>query len=239
MSGILTSFGGGGYAPLTLDISSTVNPDVPALLSAAGWLGVAQPIALVNNAKVNTLVIPASLSGATISLRNSAGALIGGVRSGGTALRTQVPISVDNLGEITAGGGDGGNGGNAWVLKTSGPDAGVTMWGLGGGGGAGAGFVSGSLTVSAATGGAAGSVGTARASGFGGDTDAVATGGGGGFGGAAGESGLPGADSTISGGYSSGSAGAASAPQVAGYYIDGNALVTWIATGTRKGRVKP
>lgn len=244
MSGILTAFSGGAFGELVLDISGKASPDIPALLSAAGWIGVAQPVRLLNTGNVNTLVIPSSLGLPDLTVDNaSATALIGGVKNGGTALRTQIPIKVRNLGKVYGGGGQGGNGGSAWVSRTVQPGS-VFQYASGsaGVGGAGQGFDSAtSLTIVAAQTGQAGGSGHLGATGsFGGGTGrgvADAIGGTGGTGGAWGVAGNGGqGDGGYSGDYDNAGATTAHAGLAAGYYADGYSLIAWIAVGDCRGR---
>lgn len=238
MSGVAAAMmTGGGFGTLVLDISNTASPDIPALLSAAGWIGTAQPVRLENSALVNTLVIPSALSGADIYLLNDTGARIGGVKNGGTALRTQVAIKIENKGTISGGGGRGGNGGGASATWGTGYFGGVG----GSSGGDGEGFANSStLAISAAVAGQPSTNtvvygpwptdGCTVYGGKGGDGGAW-----GGWGGN-GNNGLVVVDPGSSQPTISTSQGVPGA--LAGYYIDGNDLVTWIATGTRLGRVK-
>lgn len=241
MSGILTAFTGGAFATLVLDISNRASPDIPALLSAAGWLGTGQPVRLVNTGNVNTLVIPSSLAGASIYLYNASGARIGGVKNGGTALRTQIAIKVENLGTLSGGGGRGGDGGGSWAAYDPPTYVYAYAGAAGGAGGNGQGFDSASvLTISAATAAGPASTDTCTGSdGFGGGAKfTTVEGGAGGAGGAWGVAGSAGSTGGWSGdapsrhgedvGYPGG---------LAGYYADGNSLITWVANGTRIGRV--
>lgn len=244
MSGILMTYSGGGFPTLLLDISNKASPDIPSLLTAAGWKGASQPVKLVNSGNVNTLVIPSSLAGTEIYLLNQATGLIGGVMNSGTALRVQVPIKVENLGKIYGGGGKGGDGGYAWARYS--PPTYVDDYASGdaGLGGNGQGFANtSSLTINAAVGGGTGGAdsceGHLAAGEFPGDPFPITyvTGGNGGNGGNWGAAG----GSGTGGGYSGGSPSAAGTGNpgggnLAGYYIDGNANVTWVATGDRLGR---
>ena len=245
MSGIMSLIGG-GMKPLTLDLSNTAKPDVPARLSAAGWLGVVQPVRVVNTGMLNTLVFPSALTGADITLVNAAGALIGGAvyggydgstpqaGVGGTALRTQIPIKLDNAGTIAGAGGGGGTGGGASCSY-----AGYGVIASGGVGGAGQGFDKALNILSVRS----GEHGTTDSTSFPAAPGApfssiYASGGNGGPGGAwgaqggtgsAGAAGPAGASSSVSPGF---------AGYLAGYYIDGIDLVTFINAGTLIGRVK-
>lgn len=240
MSGVTASFArGGSLRLLVLDITNTASPNIPNLLSAAGWRGIRQPVIIENSALVNTLVIPNTLAGANITILNKTGARIGGVISGGTALRTQIPIKVDNHGTISGGGGLGGNGQTAivsWPPLGSVPSGGFTA--PGGSKGSGQGFSSSqTLTISAAQSGGVTTLISGVVSGHSAWYDVK--GGNGGSGGSWGNSGGPGgvASATVGGGatvsYTSAGSGG-----LAGYHTDGNSLVTWINTGTRLGRVR-
>lgn len=252
MSGILTAFSGGAFTELVINITNTVRPDIVALVNAAGWLGPVQPIRIVSTGLVNTLDIPAgALSGSDITLDLSSASFIGGTYNGGTAaLKTRVPIKVSNLGTLAGGGGAGGYGATAWV-RFSAPDfVPASGWGYYGAPGRGQGFAADSLQVLPATSGEAGTnSGTVYGyqagggGGFGGGVaNAQAQGGTGGAGGNWGQNGNTGGGSSTT---STGTAGKsyehAEYPygadgQSAGYYIDGNSYVTWLATGTRLGR---
>lgn len=237
------------HAPLpvhVLDISNTVKPDIVALLSAGGWFGKQQQLRIVNNGKVNTLDIPASLDGADITLVNASAGLIGGVYNGGTAIKTRAHIKIDNAGSINGGGGRGGSGGSTVVQFQAPTYIPAVGRGYGGAGGDGQGFGESNLTIYARSLGAAGTstgviYGSRSGGGFGGGAEwAQAYGGGGGPGGDWGLSGNFGGFSRVSGvgGYVSGGVNPGPSGQRAGYYIDGNSYVTWINTGTRLGGVK-
>lgn len=232
---------------LVLDISNTASPNIPALLSAAGWVGVSQKVIVVNNDNVNTLVFPASLAGADITLKNSPGKLIGGVKNGGTGLKTQVPIKVDNSGATIAAGGTAGRPAPTASFSYSQSYAnGAGAVGYGGAGGNGQGFDSaGSLTIVAAQPGSPGTsnsatglnkingvpIGTATA--YGGNGGA-----GGGWGAGGGNSDNSGVI-TVSGEAPASRSGEGFWPGwAAGYAVDGNSLITWINTGTRLGQIK-
>lgn len=235
------------HAPLpvhVLDISNTVKPDIVALLSAGGWFGKQQQLRIVNNGMVNTLEIPASLDGADITLVNPVGKLIGGTSNSGTAIKTRAHIKIDNAGSINGGGGGGGSGGNTNVQFQAPTYIPAVGWGYGGAGGYGQGFGESNLTIYARGLGAAGTstgviYGTREGGGFGGGGEwAQAYGGEGGTGGDWGLGGNSGGFSSVSGvgGYVSGGVSSGYGGLLAGYYIDGNSYVTWLATGTRLGR---
>jgi hypothetical protein len=165
--------------------------------------------------------------------------------AGGTALKTARAISVTNNSEIWggAGGGGGGAGYNA-TFNVSVAQAG----GGGGGGGAGKADSSGGSGSSGGFGtqtpGATGSNGTTAAGGGGGaggqavnaGGSAVANGGAGGAGGGPGLAGSAGGNGSLGAG-SSGANGTPGAGGAAGKYIDGNAFVTWLVNGDRRGSV--
>jgi len=246
MSGILAAYtlAAGTFE---LDLSGKASPNIASLLSAGGWNTSDRVHLIVRPSQLlNTLVIPSMNFPMGVRLIIGAGAVVGGVRGatgpGGTAIRTEVPIEIDNGGAIYGGGGEGGPGGYVYFKRSTGPDADVMFYAYGGAGGAGQGFDSASvMTVSADAYGAGGSTAFARPSGFGGgDAGTTGTGGNGGRGGAWGVGGSRGADAALTGehSYAEWPSYTHSNGHPAGYYIDGNALVTWINTGTRAGRVK-
>lgn len=242
MSGVLAMMTGGAPPDLVVDISNTAQPDIPALVQAAGWVGTSQKIRIVNTGLVNTLTIPSSLVGADITLVNAAGARIGGSTwSRSTALTLRVATKIQNLGIISGHGGDGGPGATAWISRAF---SSVTQsaLGSGGGGGQGQGFAYGiEITPFSETYGYSGTTGTLGATGsFGGPGRgaASATGGSGGAGGFWGQAGYPGGAGAISGDYDTGSAGTPGDGFPPGYYIDGASFATWLATGTRLGLSK-
>lgn len=240
MSGILAMMTGGALADLVLDISNTVKPDIPALVQAAGWVGAAQKIRIVNNALVNTLTIPSSLAGADITLVNAAGARIGGsIMTRSSALTLRTATKIQNLGVISGFGGWGGGGATAWISRVyNGTTQSAT--GSGGGAGQGQGFGYG-LDIFNSSGGSPGTTGTLGATGSfggggGGRGTASATGG---YGGPGGSWGVPGGDGyggSISGDYDNGSPGAPGVGDISGVYIDGASYAIWLATGTLLGR---
>lgn len=240
MSGIVAATLHAPLPELLLDITGKVAPNLPALLSAAGWLGTAQPVRVRNTGIVGALEFTSALAGSRIVLINTPGAIIGGTSYLVAAVKTAVQIAIDNQGFLHGAGGDGGAGGNAWVSR-----GGVVMWAYGGAGGNGQRIysVGGSAAVSVRGFGQAGQSvtnSTGRPGGdFGGSGPAYAYGGTGGDGSNWGETGNSGGYSSVSGDYDSASgalAGYSGTP--AGLYIDGNSLVTWINTGTRLGGVK-
>lgn len=243
MSGVVAAcLMGASRWTLTLDISNSVNPNIPSLLTAAGWAGNAQAVRIVNTALVNTLSIPASLDGADITLINQSGARIGGVCYSGKALTVRAHIKIDNLGILSGGGGGGARGDSWWISRTLSNGTKQSASGFGGYGGRGQGFDTGSLTILPATAGDLGGsqslapTGDFGGGGGGGRSAAAAYGGDGGTGGGWG---IAGGNSISTGGVSGdydtygGSAGGSAG--AAGKYIDGNSFVTWINTGTRLG----
>ena len=205
---------------LTLS-SSTTTPNLKNMALAAGWNGSSKLVVAIN-ATVCTLRVENSWSfPGGLRLNIGSGVLVGGNYgnggnndqngvNGGTAIWTRQPVQIQNLGTI-AGGGGGGAGGTS---DSQGGWAGVvTCQGGTGGGGAGFGGVVASYRASPQS-------GTAGDSFY--ESGYSVNGGPGGSGGDLGQS------------------GQSSGPQaggLGGYYIDGNAYVTWLATGTRLGRV--
>lgn len=147
--------------------------------------------------------------------------------TGGVALHVTVPITIDNSdGELWAGG--GGGGGGAIGLDAPGAEE---VGGGGGGGGAGTNAGAGGVGGSAGCRfvGSPGSSGTSEAGGAhgAGAPGDIVPGADGGDGGAPGSAGSAGGSTGVPGG--------AGGP--AGFYIVGNSLVTWTATGDRRGNV--
>ena len=158
--------------------------------------------------------------------------------AGGTGIAISSPVSINNAGTIAGGGGGGGGGG--WGQNNVPTPKGFnTSFPSGGGGGGGAGSIVG---AGGAGGGGGdgnngtpanpGSAGTSTTGGAGGATTPASisipcTGGAGGARGTAGSPGQPGQPSNSP----------AQAGGAAGFYVTGNASVTWIATGTRIGSV--
>ena len=219
-------FGGDPNAPFTLNIVANVaNPNIPTLATNAGWNGKAPLVVNITAALVSSLNFPSNWSfPGGVTLKISSSTLVGGVASGGTAIITRVPLKIENFGAIYGGGGPGGNGQGVYAVSTDG----YQFFANGGAGGRGQGFEStSSVNVLPALAGAQGeSIYYLGAN---------ANGGKGGDGGGWGQYGA-------SGGYGSwnpsgGNWYAAGAGQPPGAYIDGNSYVTWLANGTRAGRV--
>ncbi|EPD37962.1 hypothetical protein HMPREF9702_03627 [Delftia acidovorans CCUG 15835] len=215
----------------------TINPDLLALARAKGWApGGTVTVNVLAGADIGALNIPNDfIDGSVFIINNGRIGGIGGGRNirGGTGIYTRRRITITNNGTIFGGGGGGGDGGNAEICAYS-----SCSRGSGGGGGNGGGYVqiSGSWQY--------------QATGFAGNSgsyDSIpgvnsASGGRGGNGGNIGMPGLRG-DSGSTGGTAEPSSSSNPYYQVpsdggpAGYYVDGNSYVTWLATGTRLGNV--
>lgn len=149
---------------------------------------------------------------------------------GGTALTVSVSASVNNAGTIAGGGGGGGGGGLSLGGAPGGDDSVISYYGgCGGGGGASsnttaAGGAAGSNGGLPGASGNAGGSGTYNSAGLGGTKTLHASGGNGGSWGATGSNGGAGS-------YTAGLGGAG------GRAVNGNASITWIATGTRLGSI--
>ena len=216
--GIVATIGGTVEAVIAASVN---NPNVTAILTAAGWDGDAAEIVLTIDSGVKigsaspatpSLIMPAFPAESVVTLVNNgkimgaggnggAGAPIGGTalpgRPGGTALRVQSSVTIQNAGQVYGGGG-GGGGSGWWSIKDD------SVPGYSGGGGAG--IVPGLTTEGQPY-----------------NSDWVGVGAGGG----------PGAPGTA--GASDQGVGAAGG--AAGFYIVGNNHVTWSVTGSRLGRV--
>jgi hypothetical protein len=158
---------------------------------------------------------------------NQGGGGLGGGQNGGTALYLNVPTSITNLGGIYGGGG-GGSGSTATAVSTSGVDqlfgapSQYHYGGSGGGGGRGSNSSAGGAGGTAASApGAAGAGGGISGPGAGGS--AYNVGGSGGNWGAAGTDGQG-----VGGQFGAG-----------GFSVEGNAFVTWLAVGDRRGDITP
>lgn len=215
-----------GSTTLTISASS-INPNISTLATAAGWNGTSPLIVNITAPLINTLQVTSSFPGG-ITINISASTRVGGV-IGGNAMTVTVPVSINNLGIISGGGGYGGGGQGTWSDYTLPASGSTRSWGSGGAGGSGEGFTNGStLSISSATGGGAGdyqSMGSGWAQG--------GSGGSGGTWGQAGTSGSFGSWSGVQGGEWTPATSGGSA----GLYLSGNSNVTWIATGTRLGGV--
>lgn len=268
MTGIMTStFGGGSIQPLVLTLNNVASPNIPNLLAAAGWAGNVQPVIIEVTGPVNTLRIPASLTGwdATLHINKSASitgvAGSGGSPQGGVALSVSAPLKIDNEGSINGGGGRGGNGVASYAQFHPPMFASLTVTSLGGTGYPGSGYAtSNSMTGSPAPGGSAGLVtryGTYTGPTFGGPYDpgpcgVTVLGGnggqGGGYGQGGGNGGMPGPPSFPGSGWSdpnvskdnitfSWSSQTPLGGGSGGNSVTGNRFITWIRTGTRNGPI--
>lgn len=224
-----------GQRQITVTITASVrSPDIAALATAQGWRGT-ENITLVINAGVDVATLQISgIPDDRLHIINNG--RIGGVFNSGTGLYTRTRVLVTNNGTVFGGGGKGGNGGSAGYIYTGG----YSDTAFGGVGGNGAGFsASGSVTMVAKDTNPAPTNGTYTSYGgaiFPGDTRPWAQGGVGGNGGDIGVAGSNGTGAA-SGGTGATSPQPGSPPAAAGYYLDGSAYVTWLATGTRLGRV--
>lgn len=222
---------GGGEFRLTIG-ASVANPDIRALATAAGWYG-QKLIVDITAPLINTLDLGSTPFASGIQLNISAGTRIGGVKNGGLAFKTRVPVSVYNLGIISGGGGAGGTGEDLYVTYAGSSEQ---VHGAGGSGGHGQGFASASsLTVDAAQAGGAGTYAQYSGSTIGGHTRPFAQGGAGGAGGAWGAAGEAGKAGSFGGTYDTSWGNAAAPGLAAGAAVDGNSNVIWLATGTRVG----
>lgn len=225
-----------GSSGVVIEFSGlTINPDLYALAYAKGYRGTGPVIVRVlAGADLGALVISNSFPDLAVYIVNNGriGGLGGSRNSrGGTGIYTRRKITITNNGTIFGGGGGGGDGGDARICAYS-----SCSIGRGGGGGVGGGYViiSGSDYQYRQTGGV----------GYQGSRDSVpgvnsATGGRGGDGGAIGLGGQSGSSGSTSGtsepGFPTYFTPNSGGP--AGYYVDGNSFVTWLATGTRLGNV--
>jgi hypothetical protein len=195
------------------------NTDVILTINSGVFLG-------ATSTGVYALVVSSSFSaGDTVSIINNGTILgmgggggaggfagnAGGGGGGGNTMQISRATRITNNGVIASGGGGGGGGGAGVINKSQ---------ARGGGGGGGAGYLSGG---GGSPNGGAGST-TAGGAGGGGQPGA----GSGGVGGGRGANGASGTN---------GNTGFAAGGGTAGYYVVGNSNVTWVATGTRIGRV--
>lgn len=215
----------------------TINPDLYALAYAKGYRGTGPVIVRVlAGADLGALVISNSFPDLAVYIVNNGriGGLGGGRNSrGGTGIYTRRKITITNNSTIFGGGGGGGDGGDVRICAYS-----ACSNGSGGGGGVGGGYVYNGTAYEYRASGGAGNQGS---------NDSVsgvnsASGGRGGNGGAVGAAGVSGDTGTASGtaepsGPSNPSYSTPSSGGPAGYYVDGNSYVTWLATGSRLGNV--
>lgn len=233
----------GKASTFTLTLASNVaNPNIPSLASAAGWNGTSKLVVNITAALVNTIDLLSSWSfPGGLEIVISAGTRVGGRTSippgfGGTAFKTAIPVTVNNMGTLSGAGGSGGGGSSVYVDYKSSADR---VYGIRGAGGAGQGFPSAaSLVVSPAQAGGTGTTTTFNGGVFGGDTRPWAKGGNGGMGGAWGSAGANGQPGSVGGTFvASGVSDSIQLGGRGGYSVEGNALITWINTGTRVGAV--
>lgn len=226
---------------LVIDLSGLATPNISSILTSAGWLGTFQPVKFIANSNVNTVDIPGSIDGTDLYFLIGGSVTIGGLKNGGTALKTRAHIKIENLGSINGGGGAGGHGGAAFAAYDPPSYNSDSFYANGGVGGGGQGFdSSGSMTIVTAQAGGAGVSGTAIGSnGFGPSylvTNVV-----GGSGGDGGNWGQPGSDGSIGSVYgdtpSRSSLYAESAGGASGLAVDGNSYITWVANGTKLGGI--
>jgi len=218
----------------TLNVTASVaSPNFRQMALNAGWNGNAPLVINITAPLVNTVRFFAGESYPQgVTLRIGAGARVGGVRGGGAAITTAVPITIDNLGIISGSGGSGGQG-----ASISGSWAGVSKTSVGGSGSPGQGFQdSASLTIVPAGTGSAGQYVQF-------DNEVIGTnypwiqapqgGPGGSWGGPGGDGGATG--SSGNGASITGTTSPATSGSYPGAAVAGNSLVTWINTGTRAG----
>jgi hypothetical protein len=219
--------------PVYITIAASVrSPDFRALAISAGWIGY-EPLYCTINAgvDVSNLTI-ANIPNGLLTIINRG--RIGAEISTGFGIYTRTNISIDNAGGTIFGiGGRGGSGGALRIANTF--DNSFQATGLPGTGGIGGGFSN--YTPLVLLGGSPGASGSSVATGgpSSGGASPVSTGGAGGSGGAIGVSGASGQAGSATGSYTLIQTFNPSAGDPPGNYIDGNAYVTWIATGTRLG----
>lgn len=141
---------------------------------------------------------------------------------GGPAMQIQTAVRIENNAYISGGGGGGGGGGLQRYTNPRSESDPYTYYYRSGGGGGGAGYRYGPGGGSSGTNGANGTDGW----------------GGGGAGGSNGTTGGAGGSNGNAGGTgSNGNYGAGAGGGGAGACLSGNSLVTWLATGTRRGSI--
>jgi hypothetical protein len=228
-----------GQRQILVKIAASVRaPNIAALATAQGWDG-SQLIQVTINSGVDVAALSISGIGANL-LHIINNGRIGGIRgvgngdAGGTGLYTRTPIRITNNGTMFGAGGSGGRGEGAAIAKN-----GSYLEATGGYGGFGAGFRDQTTVVfdASISGGSGMNVAYEGAIG-GGQERPYANSAGGGAGGAMGQPGGSGSSGAGYGGsYDGGSIIPGQSGGLAGYYVDGNAYITWLVTGTRLGRV--
>ncbi len=218
--------------PVNITIAASVrSPDIRALAITAGWVGY-EPIYCTINAgvDVSNLTIANIPSGLlTIINRGRIGAEI----NSAFGIYTRVNIAIDNAGGTIFGTGGRGGDGGAWRIGNA-FDTSYQATGPSGVGGYGSGFSN--YTPLALLPGYPGTPGSSQATGGPSTGGSItSTGGRGGDGGALGQSGQAGSSGSASGNYTLLQIYSPYPGGAPGNYIDGNAYVTWLATGTRLG----
>jgi len=216
------------YVAGTSDITLTVNPGVAVGSTSTGTYALSVPnsfnpgdsVTIVNN---GTVIGRGGNGGRGFNFYRPGAIPSSAGTSGGNAVYVNFPTTITNNGTIAGGGGGGGGAGGAGYSA------------FGGGGGGGAGYPGGSGGPGQYGDGGAGSLTSGGGGGAGGPSAHQnpyykPRGGAGGGQGANGSSGTPGPPPTQ---YS----GAASAGGTRGYYLVGNPVTTFPATGTRLGQV--
>lgn len=240
-----TNFYGKSNAFVLTIASSVAQPNIRSLATAAGWNGSAPLIVNITAPLINSLDLGSTAFVGGITLNVSAGTRIGGVGAsmsaaagiagnpGSFAFKTRVPVTINNQGIISGGGGSGSAGDGRFVDYNSSRTISDDGYG-----GSGQGFASfSSLTVNGRGFGLSATRQTYPGAVLGGQTKPWAVGGSGGDGGTWGLAGNAGSGITDYGGSYSATgitirAGPAGA---AGPAVDGNSFVTWAAPGTRLG----
>ena len=170
------------------------------------------------------------------------GTLVGGRRDGTaaefTGLTTAIPVSIRNMGTIAGVGGNGGTGAFVYFTYAGGRHGiGYDVYNVAAGGW-GQGFVGNATTPSAPEAGETGGYYEYPGPIFGGNTRPWARGGNGGVGGAWGQGGNVGGFGDVGGSFDS--AYTDPFPTYGGKIgnsVIGNSFITWLATGTRLGRI--
>ena len=220
-------------------VGLVVNPDILALSKARGWApGGTVTINVLAGGDVGALIIPNDfLDGSVYIINNGRIGGMGGSRNsrGGTGIYTRRRITINNNGTIFGGGGGGGEGTGARLCW--GGDCHSANGGYGGRGGGY--YLQDGIWLYQATGGPgnAGGYSSRSPTGYPGDGGSSISAGNGGYGGAIGQAGLPGGSANWSGSYDTSTTVTGAAPGLAGFSIDGNDYVTWLAIGTRFGNL--
>lgn len=218
-----------GNAEFILNVTTSVaNPNIRQMAVDAGWNTTSRVKVNITAPLINTINLPAGTSfPGGLELVISANTRVGGVINGGHAIVVGIPITIDNYGTISGGGGSGGGGEGVYVTPYP-PGNEGQYFVNGGSGGYGQGF-NGTTSLSI-IGPGSGNAGETIY----GPNKAWGNGGTGGTGGTWGNYGY-------SGGYGSYSAGGqwyySPGGGQPGRYVSGNSNVTWKNTGTRLGLV--